>query len=138
MNHPAVHRTDSNNTNEDSTYVVETIEVLKGESGVEQEYAAGMNFDVAMAGNSGLCGIDLEIGEEYLIDLYRDDAGFRAVGLCGLTMAWSSISSADILIIEEGCDDYDACDGACSEYQVQGRITWRQAWSGRGRGGVQK
>jgi len=42
-------------------------EVFKGEEGVE--YPA--QIDITTRANSALCGIYLELGTEYLLDLYR-------------------------------------------------------------------
>lgn len=48
-----------------------------------------------------------------------DDGSLYAAGICGLFRVWSE---EDRATLEEGCDDYDPCDGECGEYQVN---EWR-------------
>ena len=145
---------DENDINADAVYVIRTVEVYKSLS--DQDYfAADMTVNITTGGNSALCGIYMEIGEDYLIDLDLVDSGssgssgsglaggsqFQAVHICGLFRSWSAVedSEEDLAILEEGCDDYDACEGECGEFQVRrgtihcGAIMWARA--GRGGGG---
>lgn len=103
-------------------YQVNTTEVFKGEDEPEVEYDVSMTFDLATGGNSALCGINMDEGEEYLIDLYRDDFNggrLYAAGSCGLVRPWRSVSPDDQALLREGCEGYDPCDGACGPYQVK-------------------
>lgn len=127
---------DKDDMNADAVYVIRTVEVYKSLSD-QDYYAEDMEINITTPGNSGLCGIYMEIGEDYLIDLNLVDGGsssgsssggsgstaggsqFKAIGMCGLFRSWSDVedSEDDLAILEEGCDDYDACDGECSESQ---------------------
>lgn len=104
--------------NDDTIYSLQSVEVFKAENISELEYAEGSTFDAAMPGNDGLCGINLDIGVDYLVDFYRSGENIRAVGLCGLSQEWSSVDAEDEAILREGCDDYDPCEGSCDEFQV--------------------
>lgn len=112
-------RVEGASINDDAMYTLESIEVFKGDSSADSIYAAGETFDIIMAGNGALCGIFLQLEQELLIDLSEDDDGnLNGVGLCGLTSSWDAVTTEDMAVLEEGCDDYDPCDGACSEFQV--------------------
>lgn len=102
-------------------YEVRTSEIFKGEDEPEVEYGVEMTFDLATGGNSALCGIIMDEGEEYLIDLYRSNYNggrLYAAGSCGLIQPWRGVSPDDQALLREGCEGYDPCDGACGEYQV--------------------
>lgn len=77
-------------------------------------------------GNGALCGIYMEFGQEYLIDLVRDDfdGELHAVGLCGAFRPWSSVTELDLYHLEGGCED-DACGSYsyCFEFQVCSNTT---------------
>lgn len=113
-----IHRTVSTDINNDTIYSLQSVEVFKAENISEPEYAEGSTFDAAMPGNDGLCGINLDIDGDYLIDFYRLEEEIQAVGLCGLTREWSSVDAEDEAILREGCDNYDPCEGSCDEFQV--------------------
>lgn len=102
------------------TYEVEINALYK----VEENVSYGEQISFITSANSAFCGIYLEIGEEYLLDLYRPDdgSGLRAVGMCGAIQSWSSVTDEDLEILEEsGCEnDTDACGGLCGEFQVHG------------------
>lgn len=117
-----VGRTVGADINDDTVYGITTTEVFKGEP--DQEYAEGMTFDITTGGNTALCGIYMEIGEEYLIDLYRnsyDDDNLHSMGTCGMLQLWSSVDDEDLASLEDGCEDDDPCDGNCRRFQVRAR-----------------
>lgn len=119
-------RSDQVDINADVTYTVNTTTMYKSEPNTS--YAQVLSFTTG--GNDALCGIYMEIGEEYLIDLLRiggnvlepatGDLG--AVGLCGAFRRWSSVTEDDLAILQGGgCVVIigDACgDNVCSESQV--------------------
>ena len=117
-----LHRTEGADVNQDTIYSLQSVEVFKADREDDIEYSEGSTFDIAMPGNDGLCGIYLEVGDDYLVDLGRSENGgdeeLQAVGLCGLTQTWSSVGRNDKATLREGCDDYDPCEGACDEFQV--------------------
>lgn len=99
------------------TYAVAVIIVYKGDlsgsSSDELTFATGYN--------SAACGIFLEIGEEYLLDLYGDSDDVLSASLCGAVQLWSSVSTEDLASLDDGCSDdsdIDLCFGACTEFQV--------------------
>lgn len=113
------HRTEGADINDDVIYSLQSVEVFKAENINEPEYAEGSTFDAAMPGNDGLCGMNLNIGVDYLIDFNREGGEINAVGLCGLSREWSFVDAEDEAILREGCDDYDPCEGSCDEFQVE-------------------
>ncbi|CAM9220495.1 unnamed protein product [Ectocarpus sp. 4 AP-2014] len=118
----AVSWVDGEDINSDDTYTLETIEVFKAEDPGPNEYdEVGSQFEITTAGNSGLCGVymDADGSTEYLIDLNRQsDGSLRAAGICGVFREWDEADRAEL---EEGCDDYDPCNGECGEFQVCSR-----------------
>jgi len=82
-----------------------------------------MSFDLTTGGNSALCGIYLEVGEEYLIDLYRNEFDgsdrLQAVGSCGMARRWSMVTEEDQELLRGGCESYDPCEGVCGEFQAR-------------------
>lgn len=117
-------RDEGSSINANTVYEIVTSEIFKGEPDVE--YAVDMSFDLVTGGNSALCGIYLEIGDEYLIDLNRYDFGgeesLQAVGLCGLAQLWSTVTEDDQALLRGGCDDYDPCGGTCGDFQVPSAV----------------
>lgn len=103
-------------------YDITTTEIFKGETDYD-EYAVSMSFELATGGNSALCGIYLEVGQEYVIDLFRQTFGeedrLYAVGSCGLVTLWEAVDEENRALLRSGCDGYDPCEGACSEFQVR-------------------
>ncbi|CAM9259728.1 unnamed protein product, partial [Laminaria digitata] len=83
-------------TDESVRYIVDVITVYKEEPNVT--YAQEMSF--VSAGNTLLCGVTLEIGEEYLIGLSRHNEGFFVASKCGLVRGWNSLSDEDKASIE--------------------------------------
>lgn len=118
---PTKRRSDQGNVNEDVTYTMDTITLYKGETG--ETYEQEITF--ITGGNDAACGVNLEIGEEYLLGLYRTTAdpfqmetgGQLTVGLCDLAQVWSSVSDDEKAQLGNGCN-IDACDGTCSDSQV--------------------
>lgn len=100
-------------------YSVETITVYKGEDGTE--YGEGVTFDFSTQGNSAACGIDLDVGEEYLLDFWLSAEGsLGSAGLCGLTRIRSSITDEDMLFLQDPslCDIDPCVEEPCGEFQV--------------------
>lgn len=48
----------------------------------------------------------------------RSDGSLYAAGICGVFREWSEDDRA---VLEEGCDDWDPCEGECDEFQVNCR-----------------
>eukprot|EP00903_Cladosiphon_okamuranus_P010661 g10079.t1 len=112
----ALERVEGANINDDVVYTLETIQVFKGEEPGPNEYdQVGGTFEMSTGGNSALCGIFMRTdGTEYLVGMGRRDDVLYAVGICGLIREWRE---EDRATLEEGCDDYDPCDGECGEFQ---------------------
>ena len=112
--------------NDDVTYTVAVNTLYKEELNVEYDE----EISTVTGGNSAACGVPLELHEEYLIGLSRSGPsiffpsqdGQLRFGLCGLVRVWSSVTDEEEAALEAGCDG-DQCDGACSEFQVQGEVT---------------
>ena len=79
-----------------------------------------MTYDQVIVFNttSSGCGVQLEVGEEYLIGLHRTGHNSLTTSICDLLRDWSSVSDEDKASLEAGCND-DPCDEACGEYQVR-------------------
>lgn len=115
---PQKHRTAGDDEFSDVNYDIEVLEVYKSETGVE--YATEINF--ATRGDTALCGVYLEIGEEYLLDLHRYEGALRSIGACGMTQPMLEVDEADVGSLENECADaIDNCDGECGKYQVGSR-----------------
>jgi len=82
----------------DVTYTVEVITLYKGEAGAP--YREGSELSFTTKASSSLCGISMEIGDDYLLDLNRHDGSneLRA-GLCGVFSDWSKVNMTAL----EGC-----------------------------------
>ena len=65
------------------------------------------------ADNTAGCGVELELGEEYLVGLDEDNMGHLTASSCGLFRLWSDVTEGEESLLEVGC--VDACDGNCSE-----------------------
>lgn len=99
--------------NDDVTYSINTLTMYKEDPDV----VCAQLLQFSTKGNSGLCGIYMELGQEYLIDLVRDENDdLRAVGLCGAFRSWSEVTAPVMQLLEEGCENYNTCDN-CSEFQ---------------------
>lgn len=94
----------------DVNYTIGAITIYKGETNTS--YA--QEIQITTAGSSGLCGVVLEIGEEYLLGLDRDNGGLET-GSCNLVAVWTSVDDDGKAALESGCVD-DPCD--CGESQV--------------------
>lgn len=113
-------RTDGADLNDEATYAVNTTTLYKQEPDVE--YTQEITF--ITAGNSAACGVQLDIGEEYILALGRlpedllnpDRSGQFTVGLCNLVQFWSAAGEDELV----GCGA-DACSGNCDELQVNTR-----------------
>eukprot|EP00904_Undaria_pinnatifida_P014053 jgi/Undpi1/9779/HiC_scaffold_27.g12235.m1 len=113
-------RSEQTDINDDITYTVSTTALYKEEPDTTYSQEIG----IVTGGNSAACGVNLNLGEEYLLGLYRsganvfepDQEGQLRVSLCDLVMVWSSVSDEDEATLETGCEE-DLCDGSCSEFQ---------------------
>lgn len=108
-------RSEQENINDDVNFTVEIIQLYKEEDDVQ--YGEELTF--VTGGNSGLCGVDLAVGEEYLIDLYpssNDDQLYAQ--LCGMFRTWSSVTDEEATELES-CDYDQSCDLTCGEFQVR-------------------
>ena len=76
-----------------------------------------LSFSFSTCGNSACCGIDLTIGEEYLIGLYGEGADLVAES-CGLFREWESVTDAELAELEGCSEESDLCDGSCGEFEV--------------------
>ncbi|CBN79550.1 conserved unknown protein [Ectocarpus siliculosus] len=105
--------------NEDVTFTVQVNAVYSGDVDGQDE------ISFVTGGNSAICGVDLTIGEEYLLGLYPagDDpfdstgggtAGQLTVGLCDLARVWSDVPDDEKADLEAGCGE---CDVSCGEFQ---------------------
>ncbi|KJH52840.1 UNC-6/NTR/C345C module [Dictyocaulus viviparus] len=50
---------------------------------------------IVTASNSAACGIELEIGEEYLLGGSIDAKGVQGSYLCGIVQKWNTVSAKD-------------------------------------------
>ncbi|CAM9651784.1 unnamed protein product, partial [Laminaria digitata] len=82
---------------DDVTYTLDTIALYKGEPDVS--YAQEVQFTTR--GNYYLCGVELEIGVEYLIGLSRKThSNTLTAETCDLVAEWSSVSDEDKASVE--------------------------------------
>lgn len=114
-------RSEQTDINEDVTFTVEVNAVYSGDVDGQDE------ISFVTGGNSAICGVDLTIGEEYLLGLYPagedpfdsgtggGTAGQLTVGLCDLARVWSDVPDDEKADLEAGCDE---CDVSCGEFQV--------------------
>ena len=95
-------------------YIVDIITLYKGEPDVT--YLEQIIFSTAV--NEGACGVNPNIGEEYLFGLHRIvdslDHGELWVTLCGLFLEWSAEDEEGLAMCAN-----DPCDGACDEFEVR-------------------
>lgn len=91
-------------------YTLEVTAIYKGEPDVTD----AQQITFTTEDDSADCGVTLNEGEEYLVDLYQTDDGLTA-GLCGLVGEWNSVSDEDKASVEAGCEE-DPCDVDCSEF----------------------
>lgn len=104
-----------------------TIELFKGEQ------IDAQRLTITTAGSSAACGVYMEIGEEYLVGLYREEEGQFAANTCFLFKSWVDVTKEELTLltngcVDDGCDDEsralvpngcdDTCGGLCGEFQV--------------------
>lgn len=111
------HRSDTLiSSDDDVTYTVNAITLYKTEPDVV--YAGVLK--IVTHSSAVFCGIDMAIGSEYFIDLVRGPNGeLRAVGQCGGFRPWDEVTDDELMLLEEGCDNYNTCDD-CTIFQVRG------------------
>lgn len=97
------------------SYTLDVAAIYKG----EPELGDSQEISFTTADDDAACGVSLDEGDEYLIDLYQTDDGLTA-GSCGLVAKWNSVSDEDKASVETGCED-DPCDVVCGEFQVRGK-----------------
>ena len=115
------HRGPQDDINDDVTYTIDVTTVFMGDTGGESE------ITFITPGNDGLCGITLEIGEEYVLALSPAvDNPFVSTGIdgdlaiqaCGLYRVYDTLPEDERADLESGCAIRDPCSGSCDEYQV--------------------
>eukprot|EP00752_Nemacystus_decipiens_P002302 g2178.t1 len=84
------------------TYNIRIITLFKTEEGVD--YPEEITITTADAVG---CGIYLDVGNEYLLDLLRSGDDLWSVGLCGATQSWTTLSKEKIATLED-------IDAACT------------------------
>eukprot|EP00903_Cladosiphon_okamuranus_P014067 g13075.t1 len=117
----ALSRSDQADINDPVTYTVDVTTVFQGDTGGEDQ------ISFVTGGNEAICGVTLEIGEEYILGLsLRAGDPFDptiteetlTVGLCGLARRWSDqVFDDEKADLEAGCSVDDPCQSACDEYQ---------------------
>ncbi|KHJ91264.1 tissue inhibitor of metalloproteinase [Oesophagostomum dentatum] len=75
---------------EDVIYTVRHIHVYRKPKKYKK-----LSKNIKTAPNSAACGIDLEIGKEYLLGGSVDDKGELQSYLCGLVRRWKDVSAED-------------------------------------------
>lgn len=113
----------------DVMYTVEVVELYKAEP--DSSYGLEISF-VADGDVVPACTMDLRIGQEYLLDLWRyEPTGdprldghyssdvLRSVGMCGAWRPWRLVVEEDLEILQDECQTHDACTGSCGEFQVR-------------------
>jgi len=96
-------------------YTVRTIALYKG----QPEVRYGREITFVTGGNSALCGVNLAIGEEYLIGLTVVNGNLYA-GSCGLLQLWEWSGTEEDVAALEKCDDApDMCPEGGGEFQVR-------------------
>ncbi|CAM9746828.1 unnamed protein product, partial [Hapterophycus canaliculatus] len=97
---------------DDVNFTVQIIELYKGEDDVP-----GGEITFVTGGNSALCGVDLTVGQEYLIGLYPGWNGDQLYAQsCRLFRTWSSVTDDEQTELES-CDYDQSCDLTCGEFQ---------------------
>ncbi|CAM9343827.1 unnamed protein product, partial [Hapterophycus canaliculatus] len=88
----------------DITYTADVTTVYSGSNADEITFITG--------GNSAACGVDLRIGEEYILGLYpavadpfdsTDVTGLLTVGACDLARLWSDVPAVEKADLAAGC-----------------------------------
>eukprot|EP00903_Cladosiphon_okamuranus_P014066 g13074.t1 len=117
----ALSRSDQADINDPVTYTVDVTTVFQGDTGGEDQ------ISFVTGGDESVCGVSLEIGEEYILGLYLEAAnpfdptiteGTLTTNICGLARRWSdAVSDEEKVDLEAGCSLGDPCQSACDEYQ---------------------
>lgn len=121
-------RSDQENINDPVTYTVRTLTLYKYPTEPNVRMAFPEEITFSTAGNGGLCGVTLEIGSEYLIGLTLSDEDELTANSCDLYRGWSTLTDEELSLLEAGCgedggEEEDPCEGACTEFQVGERET---------------
>lgn len=106
-------RSEQVDIDDDVTYTLDPIALYKEEPGVTYD----QEITFTTPGSGVLCGVTLEIGEEYLLGLYRHENGYLTGDYCGLIWEWDWVTDEDESSLEDGCQG-DPCNGWCGEFQV--------------------
>ncbi|XGW18211.1 hypothetical protein V3C99_002659 [Haemonchus contortus] len=80
---------------EDVEYIVEHICVYRKPANVKI-----LPKEISTASNSAACGIELDVGQEYLLGGSADEQGVLHSYLCGLVEEWSTVSAKDRIAME--------------------------------------
>ncbi|CAN0201092.1 unnamed protein product [Scytosiphon promiscuus] len=97
-------RSTQSSINDDITITADVTEVYSGCHVDDVTFITG--------GNSAACGVDLTIGEEYILSLYpavgspfdsTDVSGLLTVGACNLARLWSSVPADEKADLAAGC-----------------------------------
>ncbi|KAL6728562.1 hypothetical protein Aduo_010325 [Ancylostoma duodenale] len=75
---------------QDVTYTVQHICVYRKPSKIKE-----LSSKIVTASNSAACGVNLEIGTEYLIGGSVDEKNVLQIYLCGITENWNDVSAKD-------------------------------------------
>lgn len=96
--------------------IFRVVEVFKFQTGLEK-YTVDEEIHAFSPGSTNSCGALTEFGEEYLVDLSRNDfddgdALYTEIP-CGIYRTWADLSEDD----EESLRSC-TCDGSCDTFQV--------------------
>lgn len=101
-----VRRSTQVDINDDITYTINVFDLFK----VEPDYSYASILTFITGGNSAACGVNLDIGDEYLLGLNRIESAFDpaqngqlTVGLCGLVSEWDDVSDEVKDDLDNGC-----------------------------------
>ncbi|CAN0499389.1 unnamed protein product, partial [Laminaria digitata] len=74
----------------EATYTISINTVYKGDFDMSNE----QEIEVTTPAHDGICGVDLELGDEYLLGII-DDGGELTIMMCDLNVRWSFVSDED-------------------------------------------
>lgn len=69
-------------------------------------------------GNEELCGVNLEIGGDYVLAFKAVTEGQYSIQACGLYSKWGELDGEETDELKAGCAAEDPCLGTCDENQV--------------------
>ncbi|CAM9219707.1 unnamed protein product [Ectocarpus sp. 12 AP-2014] len=106
------------------TYNVKVGTLYKTEVGVDYP----VEIEVTTSASAADCGVYLQVGGEYLLDLYRYKSELRSVGACGATQSWTTLPADRIATlgdINSACDPCAACGESqdCLLYTTSSSVT---------------